>query len=357
MKKYQSLLDSKNIKEWDDVIISNKSDLAKLKIPKRFAEMRITSGSSGEPLLIFYSKEAVDAFIKRTVISLKMSEVNKNDIVLNLFSYGNYIPGSMYERACLNLDIPVLPLGSPSTYPKEGIIKIIKKIKPTVWFSVPSYALNILNEIHLSNPEAKPKKIIVAGERLLSSYINRFKEMGVEVINHFGLTECPAIGVSKKGNPEIIEVISEGILAEELSISDKTELIITDLNNTSTQIIKYRTQDCIENIKKDNEGFISEFKIGARNDSLIKLQGVFISKTKILDLISKYTSDFIINIKTKNNRDFLEITLPENYKGQLKDILLDLSFISVKKEFIFVKNIVIPKTLSNKLKQIHDIRK
>ena len=152
---------------WQEVPIIDKNNIKDLERPETFSELRITSGSTGSPLIIYYSKEAVEAFIRRTVTSIEKSGVTKNDIVLNLFAYGNYIPGSMYEKACQSADIPVIPLGAPNTYPKEGILAVIEKIKPTVWLSVPSYALNLLEKVNESQPENKPKKVLVAGEKLL----------------------------------------------------------------------------------------------------------------------------------------------------------------------------------------------
>ena len=360
IKKMDNLIGKDNIKtihDWKKIKINTKKDLSESVVPKKFAELRITSGSTGKPLYIFYSKEAVEGFINRTRKSIKLSGVSNKDIVLNLFAYGNYVPGSMYERACLLEEIPVLPLGAPNTYPKEKIMEVILKIKPTVWFSVPSYALGLLEILNTINPKAKPKKVIVAGEMLLDSYISRFKDLGVQVINHFGLTECPAIGISKKGSPKIIEVIDEDIYVEAVEIENKLQLAITDLNNHSTQIVRYNTKDILENVKLNKDGSICEFTIIGRDDDLVKLQGMLTSKTKIEDTLSKYTNEFIVNFKTKENRDFVEFVLPSKFKNKEKELLKKLSFIFAKKEFKFKENIEVPKTSSHKLRHIVDLRK
>jgi phenylacetate-CoA ligase len=360
IEKMNDLIGEDNIKsidDWKNINIKTKKDLSESVVPKKFIELRITSGSTGKPLYVFYSKEAVEGFIRRTRKSIKLSGVSKNDIVLNLFAYGNYVPGSMYERACLLEGISVLPLGAPNTYPKEKIMEVILKIKPTVWFSVPSYAIGLLEVLNKINSEIMPKKVIVAGEMLLDSYISRFKELGVEIINHFGLTECPAIGISKKKDPKLIKVINDGIYAEAIEKDKTIGLAITDLNNKATPIIRYNTGDVLKNIKYADDGSLKEFSIIGRSDDLIKLQGILTSKTKIEDTLSRYTHEFIVNFKTKENRDYAEFILPSGFKDKEKEINEDLSFILAKKEFVFQDKIDVPKTNSQKLRHIVDLRK
>jgi phenylacetate-coenzyme A ligase PaaK-like adenylate-forming protein len=345
-----------SMEEWKEISKSSKSELREI-IPKNFSELRITSGSSGKPLFIFYSSKSVESFVRRTIRSLEMSKVNKDDIVLNLFAYGNFIPGSMYERACLLSGIPVLPLGAPNTYPKEKIMEVIIKIKPSVWLSVPSYALGLLQAMKdLKLEKCMPKKVLVAGEKLLDSYIEKFKELGVEVINHFGLTECPAIGVSKPGDPKLIEVINDGIFAESVETENGLELLITDLNNFSTPIIRYNTFDILDRVKYNSDGSLMEFELKGRTDDLIKLQGLLVSKNQIKDILSKFSEDFIVNISIKDNRDFVEIILPSRIKDKESEILDKLDFIKAKKTVVYQDIVEVQKTSSYKLRNINDKR-
>ena len=344
--------------EWEKIKISSKNNLRSIKL-NNFQELRITSGSTGEPLFIFYSQESVKYFLKRVIKSIKKSGVKSNDIVLNLFAYGNFIPGSMYERGCLSIGIPILPLGAPNTYPKEKVIEVILKVKPTIWFSVPSYALGLMQALKsIGKEEYLPRKVIVAGEKLLESYINNFKELNVEVINHFGLTECPAIGISKKNNPKIIKVISDGLYIESIKNDVGDELVVTDLNNFSTPIIRYNTADIIDHISynKKNKSII-QFELKNRSDDLIKLQGILTSKNQIIETISRFTNEFIINLFIEDNRDIVELTLPNSIKNRELEILCSLEFIRAKKKIIYQDIVDVPKTSSHKLKNLNDKRK
>ncbi len=333
--------------DWKKIEPSSKKKLF-IKKPPKFFEMRVTSGSTGKPLHIYYSREAVNSFIKRTIKSINYSNVNTKDIALNLFAYGGYIPGSMYERACNKMKVPIIPLGGPNTYSKEKIIAVINKIKPTTWFSLPSYAIGILKEV---KPINYPEKIIVAGEKLFPQFINQFKECNIEVFNHFGLTECPAIGVSRK-NLDIIEVIEENIIVE----NQNSSLLVTDLSNLSQPIIRYKTGDVVEVIKENNEGMVSQFKILSRNDDLIKIRGVLISKTEMINKILNYSSDFYFIINQKNNIDTVQLHLDVKLIRKKINIMDELSNVPLTIELIFHKDFKKITTSTNKVKYLIDER-
>jgi phenylacetate-CoA ligase len=345
------------VNSWTDVPISGKENIRKLSTPKNFLELRVTSGSTGEPLYVFYSKESVQAFIKRAIISLDRSGVDDNDVVLNLFAYGNFVPGSMYEKACQFRGIAVMPLGAPNTFSKEKVIDAIIKVKPNVWMSVPSYAISLLDILANNNQHNYfPKKIIVAGEKLLDAYIKIFKDYKIQIVNHFGLTECPAIGVSKKGAPEIIEIINEGLYPEIIEENETKYLVITDLNNYATPIIRYKTGDVVDNIKYNKQGDLTEITIIGRSDDLIKIQSVLTSKSKIIEIITKYTNKFTVYLKTKNGRDWVYVYLDKKSKKDKLKIDSELFFLK-KRQLIFKDNLSIPKTSSYKNKYIIDLRK
>ncbi len=362
LKAQKNLLKSFSIKpdkkdSWGSIPVSGKDKIREAKVPKIFTEVRSTSGSTGESLYVFYSEKAVDFFIKRAVTSLKKSDVSKKDVVMNLFSYGHYIPGSMYERACHTEGISVVPFGAPNTCQKEKAIEAILKIKPTVWLGIPSYVITLLDLLAKEKrQDFFPRKILVAGEMMLDAYIEKFKEHGVEVANHFGLTECPAIGVSVKGNLKKIQVIGDGIYAESIEESGVHHLVVTDLYNYATPIIRYKTGDVIDSILQNKDGSISQFSIIGRSDDLIKIQGVLVSKTKIVEKMLMFTDTFVVHIITKDSRDFVEVHIDAECKKKENEIAEALAFLK-KKKLVFKEQLLVPTTSSLKKKHVVDLRK
>lgn len=349
----------KNLKEWEKIESLSKKDLIHLKDnpPNNFVNCASTSGSTGEPLYVFYSKEAYRSYIERTIKSYETAGITDEDTVLNLFAYGTAVVGSEYERACIESDIPVYPLGAPNTFSRERAISLILRAKPTVWLSVPSYALNLLREIKKKDPEAIPRLVFVAGELLLDSYISEFESLGVKVVNQYGLTECPAVGISKPENPKVFKALEKGILLESEETEKGDGLLITDKRNKSTPIIRYKTKDLIENVKYDKNGFIKEFRVIGRYGSLVSLQGRLFSKVEIKDTLSRFTKDFFVEIKTRNNRDFVDVHLPKNLERKKDEIRSSIEFITAKINLSFKEEVTALKTPSNKKKYVIDLRK
>lgn len=344
-----------NLEEWKSLPLMSKEDLIDFSIPRNFKEVRATSGSTGESLFIYFSEEAISGFVGRAVKFIKKMNLNKDDLGLILFSYGNFIVGSMVERACNKEKIPIIPFGSTNTYQKENMLKLISLLKPNIWFSTPTYALKLLSE--LGNKSCFPKKILVGGEKLINSYIKKFKEYNIELFNLYGLTECNPVGFSDSKNPKKIIAIYPNIYLETIETMQGKELVVTDFTNTSTPIIRYKTKDLVKNIKV-KRGIIKEFEIVSRNDDLIKLRGAFVSKSKIIEVLSNFSLEFVVYLLIKNDSDFIQIYLPAPIKEKEKDLLKALQTVlgNNKREVLFKKDLIVPKTNSNKPKYIVDIR-
>jgi len=196
----------------------------------------------------------------------------------------------------------------------------------------------------------------VAGERLLDTHIKRFQNYNVELVNHFGLTECPAIGVSKKGDPRVLEIINDGIFTESLKENDAERFVVTDLHNTATPIVRYKTGDMLERVRHNSDGTLSQMSIVGRGDDLVKIQGILIPKTKIIEIVSRFTDKFLVDIQTKKARDFVEVTLDRACKKNQKKIEDSLAFFK-KWKISFKKHFSIPTTSSFKNRYVIDSRR
>jgi len=337
--------------DWQSLPILSKRTLFS-PFPLSYAELRITSGSTGNPLMVYYSRDAVDSFLRRTIISLNWSKVTNQDVVLNLFAYGNYIPGSMYERALGLMNIPVIPLGAPNTYSKDKIIDVINSLSPSVWCGLPSYLISLLA---ITDRNKHPRAVIIAGEPLYPKYLSQFQKFNVSVYNHFGTTECPAIAASQN-NPQILHSILDGIHVE---VDNDMNFIVTDLQNQSFPIIRFMTGDLITIISQSKNNFsnqINSFSLQSRSDDLIKFQGTFISKSSLTKALIEQIPKFSIIFQHENSRDLLELTVPKESEYKIKEIELILSRYKGIKRINFVQNYSQRVTQSQKPIFIQDMR-
>ncbi|VVB77291.1 2-succinylbenzoate--CoA ligase [uncultured archaeon] len=342
---------------WSETPLSTKDDLRKIGLPAEFAEMRVTSGSTGEPLYVFYSKEAVESFTKRGIATMEAIGVGKNDVLLNLYSYGSVGAGINIERVCNRMNIPILPFGAPNTCPAEKVIDAIARTRPTAWVSVPSYALRLLSMLETTCPGYAPKKIFAGGEELLDRQIELFGGRGIEVYDAFGMTECRRVGISRKEEPKVFDVISQGLYVETENTENGTELILTDLNNFSTPIIRYRTNDIVKNVKYDPDGSVTAFEFGGRATDHIDIGGSIVSKSSMANDMLAYSNEFLFYIKTgEDMADAVDIVLPESCITRENDILSSLSYIHAKISLVFAKKVNTFSIDSNKSTYVIDLR-
>ncbi|VVB77294.1 Uncharacterised protein [uncultured archaeon] len=338
---------------WEKVPISTKDDLRKAGIPDRYVEIRTTSGSTGKPLCIFCSKSSVDARIRNGIRMFEKIGVGKGDTLVNLSLAGTR---STFERICNELEVALLPLGAPNTCRMGDALDVIIEFKPAVWYSTPSYALRLLDELRARNIKYVPDKIVVGGERLLDSYIARFMNFGTDLYNVMGTVEFSRVGISKKGKPKVLEAFDPGLYVETAEGTDGTELVVTDLENLATPIIRYKTGDLVNVLERNGDGSVREFSYEGRTGDLVKLFGMFASKTDIENRLSKYTDDFVVYIKTSGAGDYLQIVLPEKCREKANEIVGELKHIRVEKETVFKQKVDVPVTDSFKSRHIVDAR-
>lgn len=369
----------KDISEWKKVKPTSKKDLKYLKEnpPNNFVNFVNTSGTTGENLYIYYSKESNEAFIERCIETFEMAGITEKDKVLDLFAYGPWVVGSLMEKAFLRANIPNIPLGSPNITSQDEVLEYLRNIQPTVWATIPSYGGELLNKIEkspslearledkdLDKEDLFPRLIYSSGEMLLDTYIEKFQSRDIEVANHYGLSELPVAAMTTTKNPKKFKALEKGTYIETHKTDKGKELLVTDLKNKATPVIRYRTQDLVKNVTYNSDGSVSEFELIGRYGDLTKIQSFLVSKQNLTDTLRRFTKDFKIKIKTIAVGDYVEVNLPKNLKEQKERILSQLKSSSnlhkgnlhARVGLNFKNEVKVPTASSNKKKYVIDER-
>jgi len=188
--------------------------------------------------------------------------------------------------------------------------------------------------------------------------MKEFRSENIHVYNQYGLTECPAVAYADRDQGDILNVIEDGLIAEAAPFDDKTsELVITDLNNTSMPIIRYNTHDQIIILEK-NGIFVKKFKLVGRTDDLTKIRGKLVPKNDLREVILAYTQEFYIEIVIENDSDCLLVHLPKELKEMESKIQEDFkNKFKLRVNLVFEEKVNPPRTVSNKMIYIVDRRK
>ncbi len=165
------------------------------------AYIMFTSGSTGEPKGVAITHDNLLNFISWTQeeYSIKSSDRISN---LNPLHFDNSvfdIYATLFNGACL------VPFGRNELIDTKNLIKKIIKNKVTIWFSVPSLLVLVLNFKSFNKKSfTYLKKIIFGGEGFpkakLKELYDLSKSKKVELFNVYGPTECTCICSSYKIN-------------------------------------------------------------------------------------------------------------------------------------------------------------
>jgi len=221
---------------------------------EKVVRVHTSSGTTGKPKAIFFSKKDIMAQAELIARSLVMSGATSRDILQNSMTYGLFTGALVMHYGAELLGMLVIPAGPGNT---ERQIELMQTFGTTCIHMTPSYALYVATVIQEKGLrpgiDLKLKRAYLGAEPYSEETRRKIEEMlKVDVFNCYGLSEMGGPGVGfecpvKEGfhlwedafvveivNPETGEPVKEGEIGE---------LVLTSLNRTAMPLIRYRTRD------------------------------------------------------------------------------------------------------------------
>jgi phenylacetate-CoA ligase len=216
--------------------------------------LHTSSGTTGKPKAIFFSKRDVDNAANLIARGLTMSGTGRGDILQNMMTYGLFTGALVMHYGAEKIGAMVIPAGPGNT---DRQISLMQDFGTTAIHLTPSYALyvaGIMQERGIDVGKDLSLKRAYMGAEPYTEETRRKIEysLGIDVFNCYGLTEMNGPGVAfecmqKSGlhlwednflleiiNPETGEVVPEG---------EKGEMVLTTLRREAMPLIRYRTRD------------------------------------------------------------------------------------------------------------------
>ncbi|AQT68287.1 Phenylacetate-coenzyme A ligase [Anaerohalosphaera lusitana] len=261
---------------------------------KEIAEIHVSSGTTGNPTLVGYTRKDVALWSNVMARALCCAGGEPGDIIQIAYGYGLFTGGLGFHYGALEMGLTVIPTSSGQTARQ---LKIMQDFQPRILACTPSYALYMAEaakEAGLDPRESSWEIGIFGAEPWSESMRNEIEDsLGLIATDVYGLSEIIGPGVSQECTykdglhifsdvfyPEIIDPET----GEQVEPGEDGELVITTLTKEGIPLLRYRTRDIVSvNYEKCECGRTSPrvSKIKGRTDDMIVVRGINVFPSQI----------------------------------------------------------------------------
>ncbi len=298
---------------------------------KDIVRLHASSGTTGKPIVVGYTKEDMDLWSTSVMRCLLMNGVTRADIAQISFGYGLFTGGLGLHGGAEELGCTVIPASGGNT---ERQLMIMRDFGATVVCCTPSYFIHLVDEAIKRGVNMKefPLRIGVFGAEPWSERMRAFMQehTNIEAFDIYGLSEItgPGVGGECKAHcgihilednfyPEIIDPKT----GEPLPDGEEGELVITTLGKRAMPILRYRTHDITAIINEPCEcgRTIRRIKrIERRSDDMFISRGVNVFPSQIeagLARVEECSPHYRIILEREKDLDKItvEVELLEKY--------------------------------------------
>lgn len=294
-----------NGSSWDGILALSNQPLADVPTDKDdLAFILYTSGSTGTPKGVCISHANAMAFVEWAMGELAISH---EDILANHAPF--HFDLSVFDLyAAFQSGACVFLIPDGLSFSGAKLVEIVEKEKPTIWYSVPSVLILMMQYGGLLEMEKLPlRAILFAGEVFPISYLRQLKESwpSVRLLNLYGPTETNVctfyevkhlekdritpvpIGQACSGDQAWV-VKSDGSVAglgEEGELMVEGDSVMLGYWNKEPQGDKpYATGDIVRVLEDDSYEFVS------RCDHMVKIRGHRVELGEIEAVLQQHPS-------------------------------------------------------------------
>ncbi|MCA9133070.1 MAG: AMP-binding protein [Planctomycetales bacterium] len=302
----------------------------------RYSRIHRTSGTTGQPLMIFDTAEDWQWWSATWQHVLQAAGVTGDDRVFMAFSFGPFIGFWSAHQACVDRGATVVPGGGLSSLAR---LEFMRQARTTIVCCTPSYALHLAE---IARQESFPlqdigvRRLIVAGEAGGSVSAVREKmeqEWQAQVVDHSGATE---IGPWGFGWPDRsgLHVIETSFIAEFLPLEQAAhsiaqpqpgllqELVLTSLGRYGAPVFRYRTGDVVQwqrNAQTPCRFLWLPQGVVGRADNMVTIRGVNIFPSSLDAIIRElpHIGEYRVLVTRSGQLDQLHIEIEGSEPSQL----------------------------------------
>jgi phenylacetate-CoA ligase len=283
-----------------------------------------SSGTTGKPTVVGYTKEDVDVFATVNARCLAMAGADSSMMLHNAYGYGLFTGGLGLHYGGEKLGMTVIPVSGGMT---ERQIMLITDFEPEVICCTPSYALTLAQEFAERGiePDDLSLRYAVLGAEPWTDSMRKDIDagLGVRCTNIYGLSEVIGPGVSN----ECVEVrdgshVNEDHFLIEAVDPDTHEpvpqgtegvIVFTTLTKKALPLLRYWTGDLAALNREPcrcGRTLTRMSLIRGRTDDMLIIRGINVYPTQIgevLGRIDRLSPHYQLVVRRQGTLDELEI--------------------------------------------------
>ncbi len=288
------------------------------------AEIHVSSGTTGNPTLVGYTKEDIALWSDVMARTLCCAGAMPKDIIQIAYGYGLFTGGLGFHYGALEMGLTIIPCSAGMT---QRQLKIMQDFKPRIIACTPSYSMYMAEEARENNIDTRGSswEIGIFGAEPWSNAMRDEieKTWNILATDVYGLSEIIGPGVAQECKykdglhvysdvfyPEIINPST----GEHMKDGEDGELVFTTFTKKAIPLLRYRTRDIVRMTNETCKcGRTSPriSKIKGRTDDMIVVRGINVFPSQIEHILMKIegTEPYyqLVVDRTNKNLDILEV--------------------------------------------------
>ncbi|MDF1535739.1 MAG: phenylacetate--CoA ligase [bacterium] len=270
-------------------------------------EMHSTSGTTGKPVLIFANENDINLWADRNARELWMTGVRPGDIFLNSFGYGLPTGGFGFHYGAQRMGACPIPLSGGQS---DRMVDILVDLPVKAFCATPSFALYVgqkAQEKGFDLAKDSTCKISLHGAEPWpwATRVKIEELFGTKAYDEFGMTEFLGPGMTceckarKEKMPQKMHAWADHLLAECINPStgepvadgEDGEIVWTNLVNTGTPLIRYRSRDLASLTWKPCPCGRTHPRMAAikgRSDDAVSISGLIVFPSQVEEALTPF---------------------------------------------------------------------
>lgn len=285
-------------------------------------EIHMSSGTTGKPVVMEYTKHDIDNWAEAVARSLTMAGVSSSSTVQVSYGYGLFTGGFGIHHGGQKIGASVIPMSGGNT---KKQLQILQDFQPEYLACTPSYAMYLAEAaVEEGIADKLNLKYGIFGAEPWSEAMRKEIEakLHIKALDIYGLTEISGPGVAMECEYQDMLHVADDLFypeiinpetGEVLPFGEKGELVFTTLTKEGTPVLRYRTKDITflsEEKCKCGRTSIRMHRLMGRTDDMLIIRGVNVFPSQIEEVlltIDGVEPHYQLIVERKGNLDTLEV--------------------------------------------------